>query len=65
MTRAERPRCGARTRTGRPCQRPALRNGRCRNHGGLSSGPKTEAGKKRIALAQKARWKAYRLGQGR
>ena len=28
--------------------------------GGLSSGPKTKAGKRRIAFAQKQRWKAYR-----
>ncbi len=40
--------------------REALANGRCPNHGGLSSGPKTEAGKARIANAQKERWKAYR-----
>ena len=33
------PRCGARTRGGTPCQRPALRGRkRCRLHGGLSPG---------------------------
>jgi hypothetical protein len=33
------PRCGARTRSGTPCQRPALRGRRrCRLHGGLSPG---------------------------
>jgi hypothetical protein len=32
------PRCGARTRTGNPCQSPAMPNGRCRLHGGLSPG---------------------------
>jgi hypothetical protein len=33
------PRCGARTRAGTPCQRPALRGRtRCRLHGGLSPG---------------------------
>ena len=33
------PRCGARTRTGTACQRPALRGRkRCRLHGGLSPG---------------------------
>jgi hypothetical protein len=31
-------RCGARTRTGKPCQSPAMPNGRCRMHGGLSPG---------------------------
>lgn len=43
-------RCGAKTRTGTPCQRYALKsvsNGRCRLHGGLSTGAKTEAGKQR------------------
>ena len=32
------PRCGARTRSGSPCQSPAMRNGRCRMHGGASTG---------------------------
>jgi hypothetical protein len=33
------PRCGARTkRSGKPCQSPAMPNGRCRMHGGLSPG---------------------------
>jgi len=32
------PRCGARNRRGSPCQCPAMRNGRCRLHGGLSTG---------------------------
>jgi hypothetical protein len=33
------PKCGARTRTGSPCQRPAIRGRtRCRLHGGLSPG---------------------------
>ena len=32
------PRCGARTRAGSPCQSPAMPNGRCRLHGGLSRG---------------------------
>ena len=31
-------RCGARTRGGRPCWRPAMPNGKCRIHGGLSPG---------------------------
>ena len=30
------PRCGARTRAGTPCMAPAMRNGRCRMHGGAS-----------------------------
>ncbi|CAN0489407.1 unnamed protein product [Phaeothamnion confervicola] len=31
-------RCGARTRSGKPCQSPAMANGRCRMHGGPSPG---------------------------
>jgi len=33
------PRCGAKTRAGKPCQCPAMRSrSRCRLHGGLSPG---------------------------
>jgi hypothetical protein len=32
------PRCGARTRKGTPCKGPAMKNGRCRMHGGTSPG---------------------------
>ena len=32
-------RCGARTRNGKRCRSPAMPNGRCRMHGGLSLGP--------------------------
>lgn len=40
--------CGAFARsTGKPCQIKALANGRCRLHGGLSTGPKTSEGKQR------------------
>lgn len=31
-------RCGAKTRRGTPCQSPAMPNGRCRMHGGKSTG---------------------------
>jgi hypothetical protein len=45
-------RCGAKTRRGPPCQRPAnLRNGKCRLHGGASSGPRTKEGRAKIAAA--------------
>jgi hypothetical protein len=53
-------RCGANTRLGRPCIRKPLANGRCANHGGLSTGPKTEAGRQRISQAQKRRWADWR-----
>jgi hypothetical protein len=39
--------CLAMNRRGLPCQARALDNGRCRNHGGLSTGPKTEDGRRR------------------
>lgn len=40
--------CGAKTRAGTACKRRDLwSNGRCRLHGGLSTGPRTEQGKKR------------------
>lgn len=46
-------RCRARTRAGTPCQKPALRGrARCQLHGGKSTGPRTEAGRARIAAAQ-------------
>ena len=40
-------RCGAKTRAGRPCRRKGLKNGRCANHGGCSTGPRTREGKAR------------------
>jgi hypothetical protein len=52
--------CAAKTRTGRPCVRKAMANGRCPHHGGLSSGPKSDAGRERIAQAQKQRWARWR-----
>ena len=43
--------CGAKTRDGTLCNRHELgRGGRCRLHGGLSTGPKTLAGRRRSAL---------------
>ena len=44
-------RCEAKTRRGTPCQCRAMPNGRCRLHGGLSTGPKTAAGIERIRQA--------------
>lgn len=63
VVKRDRPRCGAHTRSGRPCRAPAVwdrrrnraRNGRCRLHGGLSTGPKTAEGKARIAEANRRR----------
>ncbi len=41
------PRCGAKTRSGTPCKAPAMANGRCRMHGGKSTGPRTAEGLER------------------
>jgi hypothetical protein len=46
------PRCGARTRAGGCCRQPAMKNGRCRMHGGLSTGPRTPEGRARCAAAR-------------
>lgn len=32
--------CGAKTKSGEPCKKAALANGRCRFHGGKSTGPR-------------------------
>jgi hypothetical protein len=40
--------------------RVELGKGRCRFHGGLSTGPKTEAGRAGITEAQRRRWRDYR-----
>jgi hypothetical protein len=46
------PLCGAKTRSGKPCEKfPLASKRRCRLHGGLSTGPKTAEGRKRIAAA--------------
>jgi hypothetical protein len=46
------PRCGARTRCGGACRQPAMPNGRCRLHGGFSTGPRTPEG---LARSRRAR----------
>ena len=48
--------CGAHARsTGQPCKAKALANGRCKNHGGMSTGPKTPEGRQAIAEATRQR----------
>lgn len=42
------PACGARTRGGSPCRNIAMKNGRCRMHGGASTGARTPAGLARV-----------------
>jgi hypothetical protein len=46
------PRCGARTRSGGCCSQPAMANGKCRFHGGKSTGPRTAAGLQRARDAR-------------
>lgn len=53
--------CAAKTRAGSLCKAKRVPGrARCRMHGGLSTGPKTELGRQRIAEAQKQRWKKVR-----
>jgi len=45
-------RCGAKTRRGTPCLKPALKGRtRCQLHGGRSTGPKTIEGRQRVSEA--------------
>lgn len=46
------PRCGAKTRKGTPCRSAAMKNGRCRMHGGSSTGPRTPEGIDRIRASR-------------
>ncbi|HET6222458.1 MAG TPA: HGGxSTG domain-containing protein [Dongiaceae bacterium] len=47
------PRCGAKTRCGGCCRQPAMANGRCRMHGGRSTGPRTAPG---LSASRRARF---------
>ncbi|MGZ8928445.1 MAG: HGGxSTG domain-containing protein [Methylobacter sp.] len=43
--------CGAKTKAGTPCKLKSINdNGRCKWHGGFSTGPKTTEGKRRSAM---------------
>lgn len=56
--------CGAFARsTGCPCQAKALSNGRCRNHGGMSTGPKSLQGRKAIGEATSSRMSKGQLAK--
>jgi len=46
--------CNARTRSGRPCRALKLTHGRCKWHGGLSTGPRTPEGKAKCAMNLRA-----------
>lgn len=65
LRKSERGTCNAKTRKKSLCQAPPswdnIRdmavNGRCKLHGGLSTGPKTEAGRKAIRDSNRRRKK--------
>jgi hypothetical protein len=68
------PRCGAwARRTGLPCRKPAMANGRCQLHGGCSTGARTAEGIARCMAARTkhgrrnaaARAQATKRGQAR
>jgi hypothetical protein len=46
------PRCGAKRRDGVSCTSPVMKNGRCRMHGGKSTGPRTPEGLERARRAR-------------
>ena len=45
------PRCNAERRDGFHCRQPAMPNGRCRMHGGMSTGARTADGLERCRMA--------------
>lgn len=75
LWKKNRPLCGAKCRDGHECKAKAVVhpktskpiNGRCRIHGGLSTGPKTEDGRQRTREAasqgMKEYWRKRKLAQ--
>ncbi|HDO7916416.1 TPA: hypothetical protein P5J75_001950 [Legionella pneumophila] len=63
LRRGRRGICGAKTRKATPCQAPPVWdlnrdcavNGRCKLHGGLSTGPKTAIGREAIRESNRRR----------
>lgn len=56
-------RCGAKTRSGKPCQcQPEPGRDRCKLHGGRSTGARTEAGREAIRESNRRRAEARRAG---
>ena len=48
------PKCGAKCRTGQPCKNASMKNGRCRMHGGKSTGAPIKHGQRtKAAMAQR------------
>ena len=58
--------CGAKNRRGLPCQcKLLLRGGRCKYHGGMSTGPRTPEGRKRALEALRKGWlRSAKAGKG-
>jgi hypothetical protein len=58
--------CGAWAKSrNRSCQRKALENGRCPNHGGMSTGPTTPGGEGALACRREGLiWMRWRLENG-
>ena len=63
LLKKDRPKCGAKCRDGHACQAKAVvdsfghpLNGRCRLHGGLSTGAKTPEGIERIREGRRKYW---------
>jgi len=53
--------CGAKNRKGLPCQcKLLLKGGKCKFHGGMSTGPKTTEGKARSMMALRSGWSKRR-----
>ena len=53
--------CGAKNRKGLPCQcKLLLKGGKCKFHGGMSTGAKTPEGKIRSIAALRAGWLKWR-----
>jgi hypothetical protein len=67
LWKRNRPLCGAKCRSGKSCRAKAVWdkkrnipvNGRCRMHGGLSTGPRTQEGLDRLRKATSERMKLY------
>ena len=58
--KSQRPKCGARTRVGGSCKAPVVHGkNRCRMHGGLSTGPRTDKGRAAIAESNRRRARAF------
>jgi hypothetical protein len=53
-------RCRAKTRKGTHFLAKTMKNGGCKNHGGMSTGPRTEAGRTQQARAARETMLAWR-----